>query len=233
MPLTTEQRERFRRNLLCEGFSEQQQLRLLDARVVVVGAGGLGSAVLGYLVAAGVGHVTIVEFDRVSPSNLQRQLLYTTTDLGGSKAEAAAMRLSRLNPGCEIRLVEQRLTEANALETLSGHDVAVDCTDNYATRYLMDSVCGELSLPMVYGTAQQWGGQVSVFHTARSGAYRSLYPEAPEALDEVGVFPPVVGIIGSLQALETLKLLAGMPSELEGQLLMVDGSSLQFSRFKI
>lgn len=233
MNLTDEQRQRFRRSLLVEGFGDEQQLRLLQSRVAVVGAGGLGSAALNYLVAAGVGGITLVEFDRVSLSNLQRQVLYTTADLGEPKAEVAAMRLSRLHPACDIRVVAQRLTADNADEILSGHDAVVDCTDNYATRYLIDDCCGRLAIPMVYGTAEQMGGQVSVFHTACSGSYRALYPQEPEPLAEVGVFPPVVGLVGSIQALETLKLLCGMDSELEGVLLTVDGASLQFGRFEI
>lgn len=219
--------------MLVQGFGPEQQQKLLRSRVAVVGAGGLGSAALNYLVAAGVGHLTLIEFDRVSLSNLQRQVLYTTADLGEPKAEVAAMRLSRLHPGCDIRVVAERLTAENASEILSGHDLVVDCTDNYATRYLIDDCCGELSVPMVYGTAEQMGGQVSVFHTVCSGSYRDLYPQEPEQLAEVGVFPPVVGVIGSIQALEALKLLCGMDSSLEGALLTVDGLSLQFSRFEI
>lgn len=234
MDLTAEQRERFQRSLRVAGFGPEHQVRLLQSRVAVVGAGGLGSAVLSYLVAAGVGQVTIIEFDRVTLSNLQRQVLYTTADLGELKAEVAAMRLSRLHPGCDIRVVPQGLDADHAREVLSGHDVVVDCTDNYATRCLMDDVCGEESIPMVYGTAEQMGGQVSVFHTAVAGSYRDLYPQMPEASSaDMGVFPPLVGMIGSIQALETLKLLGGMKSVLEGVLLLVDGATLQFSRFDI
>ncbi len=233
MELTQEQIERFQRSLKVEGFGPADQQRLLQSRVVVVGAGGLGSAALSYLVAAGVGHVTLVEFDRVSLSNLQRQILYTTADLGEPKAEVAAMRLSRLHPGCEIRVEDRRLTAENGREILAGHDVVVDCTDNYETRYLIDDLCGELALPMVYGTAEQMGGQVSVFHTKYSGSYRALYSQPMSSKEAVGVFPPMVGIIGSLQALETLKWLTTGHSQLEGVLLLVDGGTLQFSRFEI
>lgn len=233
MELTKEQQERFRRSLKVEGFGPEEQCRLLRSRVAVVGAGGLGSAALSYLVAAGVGHLTLVEFDRVSLSNLQRQILYTTADLGEPKAEVAAMRLSRMHPGCEIRVEDRRLTEACAEEILAGHDAVVDCTDNYETRYLIDDCCGRLAIPMIYGTAEQMGGQVSVFHTASSGSYRALYPERPDSLSEVGVFPPLVGVIGSLQALETLKWLGKGRSSLEGVLFVMDGTTLQCQCFQI
>ena len=177
--ISERERERYQRNLLVDGFGEQGQSRLLESRVTVVGAGGLGSAVLNYLVAAGVGHIRIVESDTVSPSNLQRQVLYTTAEIGALKAEAAAARLSRLNPGCRLEIVAGRLTAADASERLHGSDVVVDCTDNYAARYVIDDYCASAGVPMVYGTAEQAGGQVSVFHARGAGGYRSLYPEEP------------------------------------------------------
>ena len=172
--ISERERERYQRNLLVDGFGEQGQSRLLESRVTVVGAGGLGSAVLNYLVAAGVGHIRIVESDTVSPSNLQRQVLYTTTEIGAPKAEAAAARLSRLNPGCRLEIVAGRLTAANASERLHGSEAVVDCTDNYAARYAIDDYCASAGVPMVYGTAEQAGGQVSVFHARGAGGYRSL-----------------------------------------------------------
>ena len=233
MKLTQEQTERFQRSLKVDGFGPDDQQRLLQSRVVVVGAGGLGSAALSYLVAAGVGHVTVVEFDRVSLSNLQRQILYTTADLGAPKAEVAAMRLSRLFPGCDLRVENRRLTAENGRDILMGQDLVVDCTDNYETRYLIDDLCGELSLPMMYGTAEQMGGQVSLFHTKTAGSYRALYPQPMSSKEAVGVFPPMVGLIGSLQALETLQWLTTGHSAVEGVLLVVDGRTLQFNRFEI
>jgi len=226
-------KERYQRNLLVEGFGEEGQRRLREGRVVVVGAGGLGSAVLNYLTACGVGAIRIVEHDTVSLSNLQRQVLYTTSDLGVSKAEAAAVRLSRLNPGCRIDLADCLLTEENASELLGGFDVVVDCTDNYATRYVIDGFCAAHRVPMVYGTAEQTGGQVSVFHTEGAGGYRDLYPVPSEQKPVVGVLSPVVGVIGSLQALETVKLLGGMGGTLAGRLLMFDGETMNFKIFEI
>ncbi len=152
--ISERERERYQRNLLVDGFGEQGQSRLLESRVTVVGAGGLGSAVLNYLVAAGVGHIRIVESDTVSPSNLQRQVLYTTAEIGALKAEAAAARLSRLNPGCRLEIVAERLTAADASERLHGSEAVVDCTDNYAARYVIDDYCASAGVPMVYGTAE-------------------------------------------------------------------------------
>ena len=209
-------RERYRRNLLVDGFGEQGQSRLLESRVTVVGAGGLGSAVLNYLVAAGVGHIRIVESDTVSPSNLQRQVLYTTAEIGAPKAEAAAARLSRLKPGCRLEIVAGRLTAADASE-----------------RYVIDDYCASAGVPMVYGTAEQAGGQVSVFHARGAGGYRSLYPEEPPQEEIVGVLSPVVGVIGSLQALETVKLLSGFGETLAGRLLVLDGRTMRVSIFEI
>ena len=225
--ISERERERYQRNLLVDGFGEQGQSRLLESRVTVVGAGGLGSAVLNYLVAAGVGHIRIVESDTVSPSNLQRQVLYTTAEIGALKAEAAAARLSRLNPGCRLEIV------ADASERLHGSDVVVDCTDNYAARYVIDDYCASAGVPMVYGTAEQAGGQVSVFHARGAGGYRSLYPEEPPQKEIVGVLSPVVGVIGSLQALETVKLLSGFGETLAGRLLVLDGQTMRVSIFEI
>ena len=222
--ISERERERYQRNLLVDGFGEQGQSRLLESRVTVVGAGGLGSAVLNYLVAAGVGHIRIVESDTVSPSNLQRQVLYTTAEIGAPKAEAAAARLSRLNPGCRLEIVAERL---------HGSEAVVDCTDNYAARYVIDDYCASAGVPMVYGTAEQAGGQVSVFHARGAGGYRSLYPEEPPQKEIVGVLSPVVGVIGSLQALETVKLLSGFGETLAGRLLVLDGRTMRVSIFEI
>lgn len=226
-------KERYLRNLLVEDFEEEGQRRLREGRVVVVGAGGLGSAALNYLTACGTGTIRIVEDDTVSLSNLQRQVLYTTPELGASKAEAAAARLSRLNPGCRIELSECRLTEENAGELLDGFDVVVDCTDNYAARYAIDGFCAARRVPMVYGTAEQTGGQVSVFHAAGAGGYADLYPVRPPQKPVVGVLSPVVGVIGSLQALEAAKLLAGTGQTLAGRLLVFDGRKMDFRIFEI
>ena len=227
------QRERYLRNTMVDGFGEEAQEKLLRGRVCVVGAGGLGSAVLNYIVAAGVGHVTIIEHDTVSLGNLQRQTLYTIAELGQRKAEAAAARLSRLNPGCRIEIVTTRLNAADSARRLTGHDLIADCTDNYATRYVIDDFCAANSVPMVYGTAEQAGGQASVFHHAGAGGYRDMYPEEPEQKNIVGVLSPVVGIIGSIQAAEIIKVLTGFGATLAGRLLTLNARTMTFSEFKV
>lgn len=229
----TNEAERYRRNLLVDGFSEEQQQRLAESRITVVGAGGLGSAALNYLVAAGVGFIRIIENDFVSLSNLQRQILYTTDDLGRAKVSAATDRLSRINPQCQIDAVTDRLDTHNAETLLSGSQLVVDCTDNYATRYVIDDFCSDCRVPMIYGTAEQIGGQVSVFNTGRAGRYRDLYPTPPAQKSEVGVLPPMVGIVGSFQALEAIKLLTGIGKGLDGRLLSIDGRTLQITLFEI
>lgn len=232
------QKERYHRNIAAEGFDESAQLRLLGSHVCVVGAGGLGSSVLNYLVASGVGEITVVESDTVSLSNLQRQVLYTTADIGEPKAEAAARRLSSMNPSCRLNVIAERLTGHNAEAVLAGHNAVVDCTDNYASRYIIDGICGKLEIPMVYGTAQDWGGQVSVFHYVnnagvRSGGYRALFPDMPVQKELVGVVSPVVGIIGSVQGVEVIKILTGKGITLSGRLFNVDALTMQFNIFDI
>ncbi len=226
-------RERFSRNLLVEEFGEAEQRRLAEARVVMVGAGGLGSACASYLVAAGVGHLTLIDDDIVSLSNLQRQTLYTTHDLGLAKASQAAARLTALHPAAQIMGITERLTIQNAPTLLTGHDLVIDCSDNYAVRYVMDDWCGEHHTPLLYATAQGHTGQLSLFHTPNSGSYRALYPDSGEQAAQVGVLAPIVGVMGSLQASEALRYLTGKATTSEGQLLLFDGRALQLQSFAL
>jgi adenylyltransferase/sulfurtransferase len=232
--MTKEENSRYERQLLVSDFGEEGQRRLAAGRVLVVGAGGLGSAALQYLCAGGVGHVGIVEYDTVSLSNLQRQTLYTTADLGAPKAEIAARRLSAINPNVKITAYPLRLTEENSEAIFRDYDVVVDCTDNYAARYVIDRQCGLSGIPMVYGTAQEASGQVSVFHWAGAGSYAALYPEqVVEAGLPVGVLSPMPGIVGSIEAMETFKILTGYGRPLAGQLLMIDAREMTFTLFKV
>ena len=233
--MKAEEKKRFERHLIVADFGEQEQKKLRDARVLVVGAGGLGSAVLSYLTAAGVGCIGIVEFDTVSLSNLQRQILYTTRDLDGPKAELAAERLRAIHPGAEVVTFAVRLTDENADEIFAGFDLVVDCTDNYRTRYVIDRACEKLQRPMIYGTAQEASGQVSVFHTGKAGGYATLYPQADPQGDAVpvGVLSPMPGIVGSLQALEAIKLITGYGQTLMGRLLMIDAKTMAFNVFDL
>jgi len=234
--MTVQEKERYGRHLLVGGFGEAGQERLSAGSVLVVGAGGLGSAAAAYLAAAGVGRLGVVEFDTVSISNLQRQILYTTPDLGRPKIEAAAERLTALNPGVKIVEYPVRLDDGNAVEIVAGFDLAVDCTDNFEARYVLDRACAARGVPMVYGSAQQAGGQVSVFHVGGAGGYADLYPERPaEAAPErpVGVLSPLPGIVGSLQAMEAIKLLTGIGRPLAGRLLTIDALTMDFQVFDL
>ena len=233
--LSHEEKSRYERHTIIPGFGEEEQLKLRNARVLVVGAGGLGSAALHYLAAAGVGCIGIVEFDTVSPSNLQRQILYTTHDIDGPKAEIAAERLMAINPYSQVITYAVRLTDDNAEEIFGDYDLVVDCTDNYETRYVIDRICGKLSLPMIYGTAQEAVGQVSIFHAEGAGSYAGLYPEEDALPDgkPVGVISPMPGIVGCIQAMEAIKLITGYGQPLTGRLLTIDAKTMAFNVFHL
>lgn len=233
--MTEEEKSRYERHLIVPDFGEAEQEKLHNARVLVVGAGGLGSAALSYLAAAGVGCIGIVEFDTVSHSNLQRQILYTVRDLDGPKIEIAAERLMAVNPAAQVVSFAVRLTEENAEGIFGGFDLVVDCTDNYTTRYVIDRACAKLNKPMVYGTAQETGGQVALFHVAGAGSYADLYPQQDRLPDEVpvGVLSPVPGIVGSIQAMEVIKLIAGYGETLAGRLLTIDVKTMKFNLFNL
>lgn len=232
--LSTSEAERYARNLRVEGFGEEQQGLLLRSRILVVGAGGLGSAVLSYCAAAGIGHIGIVDDDTVSLSNLQRQVLYTEEDLGAPKACRAALRLKALNPAVNVRPFVARFTGNTAEALVRGQDAVVDCTDNYPARYVLDRWCGRLGVPLVYGTAEQGGGQVSVFHYRGAGGYADLFPEPPAPAEgPPGVLSPLPGIVGSLQALEVIKVLTGWGEPLAGRLLVLDGRSLRMGVYEL
>ena len=233
--LSHEERSRYERHLIIPGFNEEEQEKLRNARVLAIGAGGLGSAVLHYLAAAGIGCIGIVEFDVVTHSNLQRQILYTTHDLDGPKVEIAAERLMAINPYGQVITFGIRLTEKNAEDIFKDFDLVIDCTDNYETRYVIDRACKKLNLPMIYGTAQEAEGQVSVFHTGGAGAYSDLYPEKDAKSDDtpVGVLSPMPGIIGTIQAMEAIKLITGYGQTLVGRLLTVDARTMDFRVFSL
>ena len=214
------------------------QLRLKGARVLIVGAGGLGAPTALYLAAAGVGRLGLVDFDAVELSNLQRQVLYTTADVGRPKAEAAAERLRALNPEVEIEPHPVRLSAANARDVLSGYDVVVDGTDNFPTRYLVNDACSLMNLPYVYGSIFRFEGQASVFQRGHGPCYRCLHPEPPPAgmvpnCAEGGVLGVLPGIIGSIQAAEALKLILGRGSTLAGRLILFDALTMRFREMAI
>ncbi|MBT6375262.1 MAG: molybdopterin-synthase adenylyltransferase MoeB, partial [Gemmatimonadales bacterium] len=218
---------RYARHIALPEVGLDGQARLKEARVLCVGAGGLGSPLALYLAAAGVGTLGIVDFDTVDASNLQRQILHGTEDIGRSKLDSAADSLLAVNPHVEVVKHEVRLSSENALDILSGYDVVVDGTDNFPTRYLVNDACVLSGIPNVYGSVFRWEGQVSVFATKGGPCYRCLFREPPPPglvpnCAEGGVLGVLPGIIGSMQAMETIKLILGKGQSLAGRLLIFD-----------
>jgi adenylyltransferase/sulfurtransferase len=232
-PLTPAELRRYARHFSLPGIGEAGQRRLKGARVLLVGAGGLGSPAALYLAAGGVGVLGLVDDDRVDETNLQRQVLYGTSALGRPKDEAAAERLHDLNPHVQVERFATRLTSGNALDILRDFDVIVDGSDNFPTRYLVSDACVMLGKPDVYGAIFRFEGQVSVFAAPGAPCYRCLFRDPPPrelvpSCEQAGVLGVVPGVIGSLQALETMKLITGVGEPLTGRLLMFDGLPMRF-----
>jgi len=229
---------RYSRQILLPRFGVEGQQKLLDAHVAVIGAGGLGSPVAMYLVSAGVGQLTIADHDSVDLSNLQRQILHDSHDLGSPKVESARQRLTALNPGVEVTALHARLDTPQLQELAQQVDVIVDASDNFATRFAINAACVTTGTPLVSGAAVRLEGQLSVFIPARpdSPCYRCLYREGEEpdqTCTDNGVIAPIVGVIGSLQALETIKLLTGIGTTLCGHLLVFDGLYQEWRKIRL
>jgi molybdopterin/thiamine biosynthesis adenylyltransferase/rhodanese-related sulfurtransferase len=225
MSFTADELARYQRHLSLAGFGPEAQASLQRSRVLVIGAGGLGCPILLYLAAAGIGQLTIIDADTVDVSNLQRQILFTTADAGQPKAEVAAQRLRALNPCISITPRVARLNRANALELIRAHDLVVDGSDNFATRYLVNDACVLAERPLVYGAIQGFEGQASVFNYKNGPTYRCLFPEPPAPgtvpnCSEAGVLGVLPGLIGTLQATEAIKILTGIGEPLSGRLLL-------------
>jgi len=223
--LTAEEIARYQRHLALHGFGLAAQEKLKAGKVLVVGAGGLGCPALLYLAAAGVGRILVVDSDRVESSNLQRQVLYTEEDIGQSKAEAAARRLHALNSLIDVVAVADRLGRDNALDLIRASDVVIDGSDNFATRYLVNDACVMVDRPFVYGAIQGFDGQLSVFNWRGGPTYRCLFPSPPPAelapnCAQAGVLGVLPGIVGTWQAGEAIKILAGVGEPLSGKLLL-------------
>jgi sulfur-carrier protein adenylyltransferase/sulfurtransferase len=236
--LTAAEVRRYSRHLIMPEVGVEGQQRLKAARVLMIGAGGLGSPVGLYLAAAGVGTLGLVEFDVVDESNLQRQLLYGQSDVGRPKLEAAAERLREVNPFVTLEPHPVRLTSDNALELFAGYDLVVDGTDNFPTRYLVNDACVLTGKPNVYGSIFRFEGQVAVFWGARGPCYRCLFPEPPPpglvpSCAEGGVLGVLPGIIGALQANEAIKLILGVGDPLIGRLVLFDALKLRFRELKL
>jgi molybdopterin/thiamine biosynthesis adenylyltransferase/rhodanese-related sulfurtransferase len=236
-PLSDAERARYARHLALAEVGEAGQARLLRARVLVVGAGGLGSPVALYLAAAGVGTLGLVDADRVDATNLQRQIIHGTSRVGRPKVESAKLALAELNPQITVVTYEERLGAGNALRLLAGWDVLVDAADNFPTRYLLGDASVWLGLPLVHGSVHRFEGQVTTFVPGRGPCYRCLFPEPPAAAhapscDEVGVLGVLPGTIGMLQATEALKLVLGAGEPLVGRLLIWDALSMRFRELR-
>jgi sulfur-carrier protein adenylyltransferase/sulfurtransferase len=232
-PLSHEELLRYSRHLTLPDVGLAGQSKLKDARVLLIGAGGLGSPAALYLAAAGVGTLGLVDFDLVDRSNLQRQILHGTSGIGRPKTDSARERLLDVNPHVRVETFGEALTSANALDILRGFDVVVDGSDNFPTRYLVNDACVLLAKPNVYGAVFRFDGQVSVFDATRGPCYRCLYAEPPPpdlvpSCAEGGVLGVLPGIMGSLQALETIKLIVGIGEPLVGRLMLFDGRRMQF-----
>jgi molybdopterin/thiamine biosynthesis adenylyltransferase/rhodanese-related sulfurtransferase len=225
--LTSPELERYARQLALPEIGIEGQERLRKAAVLVVGAGGLGSPAALYLAAAGVGRLGLLDSDEVEVSNLHRQILHATGDIGRPKTESGAATLARLNSHVDVQILHERLNAHRARALASAYDVVVDGSDNYATRYAINDACVVARTPWVYGSVERFAGQLSVFGVADGPCYRCLYPVAPApgsspSCEEIGVLGAVPGVIGSMQAVEALKLLLGIGRPLAGRLLQVD-----------
>ncbi|MBN1178807.1 MAG: HesA/MoeB/ThiF family protein [Anaerolineae bacterium] len=233
MTLTDAQRERFSRQLVLEGVGEAGQQRLAAARVLVVGAGGLGSPAAFYLAAAGIGAIGLVDFDVVSLSNLNRQILHGAGDLGRPKTVSAAERLRALAPDVDVIRHAERLDAASAEARVAAYDVVVECSDNFETKFLVNAACVRAGVPLVWASVLGWEGQMSVVVPGRGPCYRCLFPPAVD-LDgaptarEVGILGAVAGVFGALEALEAVKVLLGVGESLAGRLLVWDGGTGAF-----
>jgi molybdopterin/thiamine biosynthesis adenylyltransferase/rhodanese-related sulfurtransferase len=236
--LSAEQLERYSRHFLLRQLGEKGQGKLLDAKVLLVGAGGLGSPVALYLAAAGIGTLGIVDADVVDRSNLQRQILHSTDRIGVSKAESAKQTINSLNPDVQVRIYNERLTVDNVMDIFRDYDIIVDGSDNFPTRYLVNDAAVLVEKPVVHGSIFQFEGQVSVFQPHAGPCYRCLFPTPPPpgmvpSCSEVGVLGVLPGVIGVIQATETIKLIVGQGEPLIGRLVMYDALAMRFREIHI
>ena len=236
--LTKDEYERYSRHLILPEVGLDGQKRLKAAKVLCIGTGGLGSPLLLYLAAAGVGTIGIVDFDIVDRSNLQRQIIHGTSWVDKPKIESAKNRILEINPACQVNLHQTRLMSDNALEIIAAYDIVVDGTDNFPTRYLVNDACVLLDKPNVYGSIFRFEGQATVFNYEGGPNYRDLYPEPPPpgmvpSCAEGGVLGVLCGIIGTIQATETVKIILGQGNTLSGRLMLYNALDMQFRELKL
>ena len=236
--LSAEQRNRYQRHLLLPEVGVEGQAKLLASKVLMLGAGGLGSPAALYLAAAGVGTIGVVDMDEVDASNLQRQILHNIDRIGDRKVDSAKKTLTMLNPDVNVVTYDTRLDASNIMDIIAGYDVIVDGADNFPSRYLLNDASVKLGIPVVHGSIFRFEGMVTVFDPKNGPTYRDMVPEPPPAelapsCAEAGVLGVLPGIVGSIQALETIKLLLGLGDSLSGRILSVDTTEMSFRVFKL
>ena len=236
--LSPDELQRYHRQLILPNVGERGQRKLARARVLLVGAGGLGSPVALYLAAAGVGHIGIIDEDVVDVSNLHRQVLHGTHDIGRPKVASAGDRLRDLNPHVDVATLHARLSSSNAMDLLRTYNIVVDGSDNFPTRYLVNDACVLLGIPCVHASISRFDGQASVFATAEGPCYRCIFPEPPApgsipSCADGGVFGALPGLLGSIQATEVIKLITGVGESLVGRLLIVDALRMRFRTIEL
>jgi molybdopterin/thiamine biosynthesis adenylyltransferase/rhodanese-related sulfurtransferase len=235
---TNEEIRRYGRHLIMPEVTLEGQQKLKAARVIVIGTGGLGAPILAYLAAAGVGHIGVVDFDTVDLSNLHRQIIHKTGNVGKAKTLSAVEMMKDINPTIDIKTYETSLRSDNALELLKDYDIVIDGTDNFPTRYLVNDACALLDKPNVYGSIFRFEGQATVFWASQGPCYRCLYPEPPEpgtvpSCAEGGVLGVLPGVVGTIQATEAVKLIIGQGDPLIGRLLLFDALKMKFRELKL
>lgn len=237
-PASIDTARRYARHIVLSEIGEAGQATLLASSALVIGAGGLGSAALGYLAAGGVGRLGIVEHDRVELSNLQRQLLFETADIGRAKADAARDRLEEINPDCTIEITPEKLTAENARALVQGYDIVLDGSDNFATRFALAEACLQEQKPLVSAAISGFAAQLSTFKPYMAGqpCYRCLVPQVPERernCAQEGIIGPLAGMLGSMQALEAMKELLGIGESLSGKLLVIDALNMDIRKIAL
>lgn len=238
MDFTDEQIERYSRHIMLPEVGGTGQMQMLEAKVLLVGAGGLGSPAAYYLAAAGIGNLGIIDFDVVDLSNLQRQIIHSTERIGMLKTESARKTIEALNPDVKVTLFNEKLSSENILKIFEGYDYILDGTDNFATRYLINDACVMTGKTNIHGSIFRFEGQATVFKPKEGPCYRCLYPEPPPPglvpnCQEGGVLGVLAGVIGNLQVVETLKLILGKGTPLIGTLLIYDALNTEFRRLKL
>ncbi|MDH4275388.1 MAG: molybdopterin-synthase adenylyltransferase MoeB [Gammaproteobacteria bacterium] len=238
MDLSNDQLKRYSRHIMMHQLDYEGQVKLLQSHALIIGAGGLGSPVAMYLASSGVGEITLVDFDKVEVSNLQRQIMHGTPDIGRPKVDSARDRLLAINPDVKINTISHAMEEEELREQVRRADVVVDTTDNFTTRFAVNAACVHERKPLISGSVIRMEGQMTVFRNDKldGPCYRCLYKdsgELGETCTQSGVLAPVVGIIGAIQATETLKVLTGLGQDLSGRLLLVDAFTMEMRELKL